>query len=451
MTGSRGSGGKGGPPRKGGSPVTENRKAAATVLWAVSRGRRLDRALDEATEGLPPRDRRWVQEAAYGTIRLRGRLDFLLDLHLSKGTSSLHPRALDLLRLGAYQLLNMSGVPSYAAISQTVDQVKTEMGPGGGRMANGVLRSLLREGGEEARFPALEEDPLGHLTSWGSHPEWMVARWLKRWGAEETGALIQANNSPPPLYFRPLGEEAEETPGRMAEAGWSFRPAEGGVPCLRLEDGTNPARLLADFMGIVQDPGAALVTVYADPPPGKMVVDLCSAPGGKTMALASAGRRVLAGDRSRSRLRLVRENRDRLGQDVLMVVADARHPPLSDSPFLLLDVPCSGTGTLRRHPDARWRLTLEILQELVELQGQMLDSCASSIPMGGHLVYSTCTLEEEENEGQVASFLAKNTGFRLEETGSVSPRFLTEEGYLRVLPQDGEFDGAFSARMVRAS
>jgi 16S rRNA (cytosine967-C5)-methyltransferase len=438
-------------PKKGAPSVTENRRAAAAVLWAVSRGRRLDRALDEAAKDLPPRDRRWVQEAAYGTTRLRGRLDFLLDLHLSKGTSSLHPRVLDLLRLGTYQLLNMGGVPSYAAISQTVDQVKEEMGAGGGRLANGVLRSLGREGGGEERFPSLQDNPLDHLSSWGSHPSWMVARWLERWGPEVTGALVAANNRTPPLFFRPLGVDAGETPDRMAEAGWSFQGAGGGVPCLRLEDGTNPALLLEDFAGIVQDPGAALVTVYADPPPGSPVVDLCSAPGGKTMALAAEGRRVFAGDRSSSRLRMVRENRDRLGGDVMMFVADARYPPLSAPPFVLLDVPCSGTGTLRRHPDARWRLTLDMLRELVKLQREMLDSCGRTIPLGGYLVYSTCTLEEEENEDQVASFLAKNPEFRIDETGAVSAPYLTQEGYLRVLPQDGDFDGAFSARMVRVS
>jgi 16S rRNA (cytosine967-C5)-methyltransferase len=451
MTGTGRSGKKRGSPGKGVPSVTENRKAAASVLWAVSRGRRLDRALDEATEKLSSRDRRWVQEAAYGTTRLRGRLDFLLELHLSKGTSSLYPRVLDLLRLGAYQLLQMGGVPSYAAISQTVDQVKEEMGAGGGRLANGVLRSLGREGGGEERFPSLQEDPMGHLTSWGSHPDWMVARWLERWGAEGTQALVAANNATPHLFFRPLGADASETPERMAEAGLSFQPAEDGAPCFRLEDGTNPARLLEDFTGIVQDPGAALVTVYADPPPGVTVVDLCSAPGGKTMALAGEDRRVLAGDRSFARLRLVGENRDRLGGDVMMFVADARHPPLSGSPFVLLDVPCSGTGTLRRHPDARWRLTLDMLKGLVELQREMLDSCGKTIPPGGHLVYSTCTLEEEENEDQVASFLAKNPGFRIEETSTVSPSFLTREGYLRVLPQEGDFDGAFAARMVRVS
>ena len=143
--------------------VTEDREAAASVLRAVSRGRRLDRAMDDAARGLPDRERRWVQEAAYGTLRLRGRLDFLLDLHLRKGLDSLSPLLLDLLRLGAYQLLYMDGVPSYAAVSQTVTQVRRIAGQGGSRLANGVLRSLEGEGAELSRFPALEADPHGHF------------------------------------------------------------------------------------------------------------------------------------------------------------------------------------------------------------------------------------------------------------------------------------------------
>lgn len=437
--------------KSGPSSVTGPRKAAASVLWAVTRGRRLDRAFGEAAAGLEPRDRRWVQEAAYGATRYRGRLDYLLNLHLTRGLSSLSPRVLDLLRLGAYQLLFMDSVPSYAAISQTVDQVKGEVGEGGGRLANGVLRSLGREGGGEDRFPSVLEQPLEHLSSWGSHPAWMVARWLERWGPERTRALVTANNRTPPLFFRPFGDDTLAVAEAMEAAGLKPGALEHGVPCLRLEDGTNPALLLEEFSGMVQDPGAAMVTVYADPPPGAQVVDLCSAPGGKAMALAGQGVRVFAGDRSLSRMEMVRQNLSRVGGEVTMFVADARHPPLSMAPFVLLDVPCSGTGTLRRHPDAKWRLTLEMLEGLGGLQERILDASGALIPRGGHLVYSTCTLEEEENEGQVAAFLARNPGFRIQETGRVSPEFLTEDGFLQILPQDWDFDGAFSARLARAS
>jgi 16S rRNA (cytosine967-C5)-methyltransferase len=353
--------------------------------------------------------------------------------------------------MGAYQLLYMGGVPPYAAISQTVDQVRNVAGEGLGRMANGVLRSLGREGGGPERFPALDSDPVGHLSTWGSHPDWLIRRWLGRWNPTEVTKLTEWNNTPPPLYVRPLGISLETAARRLQAEGWTAEIPPGGVPCLRLLDGTNPAPLLQDFPGIVQDPGAALVTVYADPPPGVEIVDLCAAPGGKALALAGNGAYVLAADRSLPRMRLLERNLARVGGRMALMVADARRPPLTRASFVLLDVPCSGTGTLRRHPDARWRLTPEILERLVALQNDILAAAAVLIPQGGHLVYSTCTLEEEENEGQVGRFLAAHPEFVLESTGAVEPAFLGEGGCLRVTPHQMGFDGAYAARFVRAA
>ena len=431
--------------------VTEGRKAAAAILRAVSRGRRLDLAFEEAAGGLADRDRRWVQEASYGTVRLRGRLDYLLDLHLRSGLPSISPFLLDLLRLGAYQLLHMDGVPPYAAISQTVDQVKRMGGPGAGRLANGVLRSLEREGGDVSRFPPLQSDPEAHLSTWGSHPSWMISRWLRRWSPEEVLQLVEWNNAPPPLYLRPLTSTLDEARFVLSAQGWESRALGPGVPCLQLDHGTNPARVLETVPGIMQDPGAALVTVYADVPPGGLVGDLCAAPGGKTLAMAGGGAYVLAADRSLSRLRLLKENLARVGGRVHLVAALAQAPPFRELPFVLLDVPCSGTGTLRRHPDARWRLTMDTLNRLVRIQREMLDAGSRLVTMGGVLVYSTCTLEPEENTGQVEAFLSRCPDFFLEESGSVSGEYLNEQGCLSVMPQTAGFDGAFGARMVRRS
>jgi len=435
--------------------VTPARRKAAALLRAVSRGRRLDVAFSHAVDSLSNQDRRWLQEAVYGTLRLRGRLDHLLDLHLSRGLESVPGPALDLLRLGAYQLLYMDAVPPYAAISQTVDQVRDVMGKGGGRLANAVLRSLEREGGDEARFPDFQADPLGYLASWGSHPPWLVKRWLARWGPEQTRALVEENNTTPPLFLRPLGMAPREAAHRLGVQRQDEISLEGGIsqeegiPCIRLPHGTNPAALLEGFSGIIQDPGAALVTVFADPPAGVRVADLCAAPGGKALSLAGDGQRVLAGDRSSARMAILRENAGRVGVSLDFMVADARHPPLARADFVLLDVPCSGTGTFRRHPDARWRLTEGTLDSLVGLQREILDAAGTLVPPGGTLVYSTCTLEEEENQGQVRAFLERHPRFRPEETGSVLPRFIAGEGFLQVLPQDSGYDGSFAARLVR--
>jgi 16S rRNA (cytosine967-C5)-methyltransferase len=431
--------------------VTEARRAAAGVLQAVSRGRRLDLAFDAAAGSLPERERRWIQEASFGVVRFRGRLDHLLDLHLKKGVSSLSPLLLNLLRLGAYQLLYMDGVPPYAAISQTVAQVRRVAGSRGGGLATGVLRALEGEGGGAERFPAFEMDPLGHLTTWESHPSWLVRRWLDRWSPEEVRELVRCNNTPPPVFLRPLRHSVPEARALLEAQGMSASEVEEGVPCLELGDGIKPAKGLEVVPGVIQDPGAALVTVYSDAPPQTLVADLCAAPGGKALALAATGTYVLAADRSLKRLRALKENRARVGGRVDPVVALAQAPPLRGAPFVLLDVPCSGTGTLRRHPDARWRMTPDTMRQLVQVQREILDGGARLVPAGGHLVYSTCTLEPEENEERVEEFLMQNPEFAMDETGAVTASYLDERGCLSVLPQSSGYDGAFAARMVRRS
>jgi 16S rRNA (cytosine967-C5)-methyltransferase len=167
--------------------------------------------------------------------------------------------------------------------------------------------------------------------------------------------------------------------------------------------------------------------------------------------MAEGGAYVLAADRSLNRLRLLKENLARVGGRVELVAALAQAPPFRELPVLLLDVPCSGTGTLRRHPDARWRLTLDTLNGLVKLQKEMLDVGSRLVPKGGLLVYSTCTLEPEENQDQVEAFLGRNPDFSVDESGIVPREYVDERGYLSVVPQAAGFDGAFAARLVRGS
>jgi 16S rRNA (cytosine967-C5)-methyltransferase len=429
--------------------ITESRVAAGNILSAVSRGRRLDLAFQKGASGLEDRDRRFLHELCYGTVRLRGRLDYLLNRHLKKGIASLSPELLNLVRLGAYQILYMDGVPSYAAISQTVDQARALAGGGGSRLVNGVLRNLDREGGHASRFPPFQDDPLAHLSTWGSHPPWLVRRWLERWAPEEVARLVDRNNRPAPVYFRPLGPSLQEAKDDLAARGLESLEAGPGLPCLRLQDGIDPAQVLQWVPGIVQDPGAALVTTYAAFTPGKTVADLCAAPGGKALAMAQDGVYVLAADRSLRRLRLLKENLSRLGGRMEMVVALAQAPPFKEVSSVLLDVPCGGTGTLRRHPDARWRLSEEILQRLVEVQREILDRASRIVPTGGSLVYSTCTLEREENQEQVEGFLDRNRDFSLQPRDGIQTEYLDEHGYLWITPQATGFDGAFAARMVR--
>lgn len=408
----------------------------------MERGRRLDLAFQEAVSPLNVRDRRWVQEVSYGTLRLRSRLDHLLALHLTGDPQGLPPRVRQLLRVGAYQLLYMGGVPTYAAVSETVDQARTVARGGFAPLVNGVLRSLAREGGSADRFPSLEEDPLAHLTTWGSHPTWLVQRWLARWGPEATQAVVAANNRVPSLHLRPLGLSLDEAMARLVpEIPGAEALSEWG--CIRLPPNSDPGEALALVPGIIQDPGATRVSRLVEPVGRGPVLDLCAAPGGKGLPLAAQGAYVVAADLSSVRLRLTRQNRDRLGLKVGLVAADASHPPFLPAPVVILDAPCSGTGTFARHPDARWRLSQESLPAMTAVQDRLLDGAARVVAPGGHLLYTTCSMEPEENRERVDSFLARWSIFEMESESR------GEAGLLELLPGDGGTDGAFGALMRR--
>lgn len=427
-------------------PVAPARVAAFRTLRSVGEGTFLDEAFAAAAGGLELRDRRWARECAYGVLRHRARIDRLLAIQVHRGLDGVSPAILDLLRMGAHQLLHMDGVPPYAAVSQTVQQAREVTGRGAAGLVNGVLRAVQRAGLDRSLFPDPERDLPEYLATWHSHPSWLVDRWLSRWGGDEVEALLVANNGVPPVYVRPLGLSDEEA---VTILGPGASPAGRGSGCVALAPGTRLTDALAAVRGIVQDPSAALVTVYADVPEGWEVADLCAAPGGKAFALAEAASYVVAADRSPARLARVRETVHRLGSRVWIVAARAEEPPLRMARAVLVDVPCSGTGTLRRRPDLKWRLDPRDLASLTAVQGEILDGAAGLVPLGGLLVYSTCTLEPEENEVQVRAFLERNERFRMEPTDRMEPDLLDRDGGLAVFPQRTGFDGAYAARLRR--
>lgn len=393
-----------------------------------------------------------MHELTYGTTRLRGRLDHLLARSVTRGLGSLDPEVHEILRLGAYQLLYMEGVPAYAAISQSVEHAGAIRGRGAGGLVNAVLRAVSEAGDGPELFPDPAREPVGYLTSRGSHPEWLVRRWLARWSAGAVRALVDADNTPPELVLVPLELEAGAAATRLAESGIEAAPVGSGTPALRLAKGTDPREALAALpAAVIQDPAAYLVARFADVPAGARVADLCAAPGGKLLVVSGRASYSVAADRSEKRMRMVRDNVRRTGRRVGLVVADARHPPLGLVDAVVLDVPCTGTGTLRRHPDGRWRLGPESPARFARLQADFLEAAAGVVAPGGLLLYATCSLEPEENQERVAAFLDAHADFRLEPSATVPTEHLDAEGRLEVLPQVSGYDGAFAARLRRAA
>jgi 16S rRNA (cytosine967-C5)-methyltransferase len=414
----------------------------------------LDPSFDRRTARLDARDRRWVREPVYGMLHRRSRIDAFLDQRVRGGMVRLDADLLDLLRLGAAQLLFMESVPAYAAIAQTVELAKRRHGIGASKLTNAVLRRLDRE--RDALQLPRTNDPVDTLSLEWSHPRWLVARWISRWGVADTQRLLVANNREAPLIARPYHAVREQVEAMLEAAGVHVDEAPLARDSMVLSSPVSSLTELGPFrQGLfhLQDPASTLVTQYAAVPAGAIVADLCAAPGGKSVELSRQAGAVFASDLSIGRLQRVIENAHRLEIPALYsYVADARMPAIRPVDVVLVDAPCTGTGTFRRHPDARWRLKISDVAVMAALQRGILKSAADAVKPGGLLVYSTCSLEPEENDEQVRLFLDRNPGWELEPPpeGAV-PAAALDNGLLRVLPQMHGTDGSFAARLRRSA
>jgi 16S rRNA (cytosine967-C5)-methyltransferase len=434
--------------------VTDARHIAAEICGDLRRGELLDSSFDRQSVRLEPRDRRFTRELVYGMLRRRGWIDGLLEGRVRGGLARLDVDLLDLFRLGAYQLLYMRSVPAYAAIAQTVELAKRRHGVGAARLTNAVLRRLDRE--REALDVELPADPIDALAVVESHPRWLVARWVARWGEDDTRRLLQANNTEAPLVARPIHAVREQVEASLEAAGVTVADAPLVPDSILL---TSPITALTELgafrQGLfhLQDPASSLVTKYASLPENgtARAADVCAAPGGKSVELSRRAAAVYASDLSFTRLRRVSENIRRMElTNVFAYVADARRPAIREVDAVLIDAPCTGTGTFRRHPDARWRLRTSDLAVMSALQREILRSASAIVKPGGILVYSTCSLETEENDTQVERFLTEHKNWRPDPPaeGAV-PATVLDAGRLRVLPQRHGTDGAFAARLRR--
>jgi 16S rRNA (cytosine967-C5)-methyltransferase len=438
----------------------EPRRAAFVALEQVRAGKPFEIALDRAVKGLAEPDRRLAHELAAGVLRSQSALDERLAPLVPRGWGSVAPRLKDVLRLGAFQLSALNRVPEYAAVSTSVALARAAGGERAGGFVNAVLRRLGRaeasraESGQqtETSGPSSEMESVAErLARSASHPVWLVERWLERFGAEETAALLQWNNTRPRLVLQPARAAQTDLEHRWRKAGMAVAPAPFGAGLTT--DRTRPQDLPGFEEGdfIVQDPAQALLAWFADLPPEVTLYDACAAPGGKAITLGRGAARVIAGDVGHGRVRRLAQNLRRAGSGrEHAVVADAVRPPLRPVAAVLVDAPCLGTGTFARHPDARWRVTREALANLERRQAELLDHAAKAVAPGGLLIYSTCSIEPEENVAQVDGFLARHPEFRREPSETFPAALTSPEGDLMILPQRHHMDGAFAARLRRA-
>jgi len=400
-------------------------------------------------------------EIAYGTTRFRRRLDYVLNVYVDRGLDSFPPPLIEILRLSAYQIVYLSKVPDFAVVNDAVELARREGYGGLARVVNGILRGLAR-GDREVGLPEWSTDPAGHLEIVHSHPRHLVEIWLERWSPDKVHDLCRFNNSKASHFARINRLRARDSNNRheLLE-GCSPHPSVPDCVSLGLEDSPSESALLLDGYVTVQDPAAMLVAPLLDPKPEMRVWDVCAAPGGKCTHLAELmddRGTVVASDLSRKRLDSVRENVLRLGsRSIEMLAADGLQPPWTRNDLLfdgiLLDVPCTGWGTFRRHPDLRWRLSPGDPERLGSQALSLLSSVSRYLRPGGILVYSTCTLSREENEEPVRRFLEVHSNWRLDSVIPWLPHafqdMVAEEGWITVFPPDMKMDGLFAARLRR--
>lgn len=423
----------------------------------------LQRELREVEDG---RDRQLITLLVNGTLKNRLTLDYALRRHLRTPLSALPHEVRWILRISAFQLLFLSKIPAPAAVNEGVEMTKRRQRKYSG-LVNGVLHKVLEEGWN-IRWPNPEKEAARYLSVRYSHPEWMVKRWFKRYGFEETERLCQTNNEPAPLWIRTntLLTTREELMDRLQQEGLEVSLGERVPESLNVENSGALDKLSSFQEGLftVQDESSQLVAHVLNPQPGERVLDACGAPGGKTTHLAQKMKNqgeILAFDIHPHKVELIAQLAERLGITIIKAQAgDAREMPgiqNGSCQKVLVDAPCSGLGVIRRRADLRWNKAEEEISELPALQLEILERAAQCVALGGELVYSTCTIEPEENFEVVKSFRKAHPEFKPINLLDVLPFSLNDErdirqaekGMLQILPHRHGMDGFFLAKFKR--
>ncbi len=438
------------------------RRAALHALERIERDQAFVGIADGADDLPDARTRRQVKEYVAGVTRWRRWLDFLLAEYYRGPFDRMERPLKIILRIGLYDLLFLR-TPAHAAVHENVELAKREVRRGAAGLVNGILRAIDRQRDDlpEPDTGDVAED----LAIRHSHPTWIVRRWVERFGPEATRELLVWNNRRP-IYglrvnTRRLSAEAFRERLDAHDVAWSASPyLDDFVRVKRLQPVLR-AGWLEEGLCAVQDESAGLIVRLLDPQPGETLADTCAAPGGKSLYAAERMQgegTIYAIDVNGKRLNLVREAAEAQGVAGMLRLhaADlrdwARSPDAPQADRVLLDAPCSGLGVLAKRADLRWQRAPEDLEELTALQDALLDAAARLVRPDGLLVYSTCTIEPEENQHRVEAFLERHAGFALEPAAPYVPEAVTtDEGYLATFPHQHGVDGAFGARLRRVA
>ncbi|MBF6559835.1 MAG: 16S rRNA (cytosine(967)-C(5))-methyltransferase RsmB [Candidatus Binataceae bacterium] len=437
------------------------RRTALAILVRVARERAFaDVLLGQRLDEFAPIDRGLITRLVLGTIAWQGRLDYELARIASRPLDSLAPELLAILRMALFQLRMLDRVPAHAAVDTAVTLARETAGRAGGAgFVNAILRSALRR---PVELPPRDAGEIGYLAIAHSHPRWLAENFVEWFGRDDAEALMRANNEAAPNVMRLnlARGGAEEGAARLEHEGFAIA-ARGRFPETIILESAPPPDSSAIREGFCYPQAAAsqLVARMLAPAPGATILECAAAPGGKAThlaELAGAAGRVIAADLNFAGLKKIRVLARRLTlRNVYPVRANAATAiPLRAASFdyVLLDAPCTGTGTLREHPEIRWRLAPGDFARMAAMQAAMLATAAAMVRPGGILVYSVCSVAPQEGAGVIGEFLARHAEFAIDREFADAERFaglIGADGMMRTRPDQASMDGFFAARIKR--
>lgn len=436
--------------------VSPARLAAFEILRRVEdTGSFASILLADRAKDLSSPDRALAHELVLGVLRWQLWLARLVEHYADRKISSVDPTIRTILNLGLYQLRFLSRIPASAAVNESVNLVSRARL----RSAEGFVNAVLRRATREPDYDPLAEvaDPIERLAVKTSHPSWLIQRWIKNLGHEETGRLALANNQPAPVAFRVVETRADRPTvlNQLQAAGANVQASSVTKDAWRVSGAADVVWALAREARIyLQDEASQLVAEVVGARPEDRILDLCAAPGSKSTQIAEllTTGRIIAADLYGHRLKTVEQTiRQQQVARISCLVLDASQSlpfPAESFDRVLVDAPCSGTGTLRRNPEIKWRISPHDIRDLATRQRQFLAQAARVVKPGGWLVYSTCSLEPEENEHVITEFLGRESGFQMAKP-LVDASLITPFGAIRTWPHRQGTEGFFIAAFSR--
>jgi len=436
------------------------RKLALDLLLSSKKtGKYIDRLLSDALgkSDMPSRDKKFLMELVKGVTRMQGLLNYYL-VELSDGRATDLPLPIRyIIFIGMYQLIYMDSVPPYAALNESVELSKRLKDQKMTGLVNALLRNFQRRKAEiDEKIDSLP--PGERISVKYSHPAWVIRRWLSRFGLSDTEELCSFNNSVPVITVRQnmLLDDHPRLNSALSEENQNISVSNFMNRYFKLPRGFDVFHWDAIKEGevTVQDVSAGLSVLLLDPQPGETVIDMCAAPGGKTGAIAEQMKdegRVIAVDSDKYRLSLVEKQAERLKlKSVEFIEGDGTNISLPMADRILVDAPCSGTGVFAKRSDIRWRKSEKDIEELSSLQTDLLRNAARQLKKDGILVYSTCTMEPEENGDVIRKFLKEHKNFKIDDAAKFVDESLTKAGAVATYPFKHYIDGSYSVRLLKS-